>query len=155
MIPDLKKSIVKCERANPSIKITLFVGTLTEYIASSMGRDLIGKFDVVAALLVLCSVPDPVASSVKECESMLKKPGGKFIYVEHVQGRNSMHRFAQKAYQPIWNLLGDGCQLCRDTQSAISAQFAPTKGWANVQSTEGYMMAGAFPIICGVCEAKA
>ena len=41
------------------------------------------------------------------------------MFVEHVAARGGCHRFAQRAIQPVWRVLGDGCHPARDTAAAI------------------------------------
>lgn len=83
-----------------------------------------GRADAVVSTLVLCSVRDP-AAALREIRRVLR-PGGRFVFVEHVAGRRrSATRVAQAILTPLWVALGDGCHLDRDTGSAIaSAGFA-------------------------------
>lgn len=75
-------------------------------------------FDVVVCTHVLCSVQDQSAA-LRECKRVLK-PGGKFYFLEHVAAApESTLLTAQKALQPIWHHLGDGCSLTRNTGAAI------------------------------------
>jgi ubiquinone/menaquinone biosynthesis C-methylase UbiE len=75
--------------------------------------------DAVVSTLVLCSVDDP-ARVVSEIRRVLK-PGGRFIYLEHVAAmpdtalarmQNILHR--------IWLPLFDGCRLNRHTWTTIN-----------------------------------
>jgi SAM-dependent methyltransferase len=74
---------------------------------------------VVVGTLVLCSVDDPdqVVSEVRR----VLKPGGRFIYLEHVAAmtdtalarmQNILHR--------LWLFLFDGCRLNRHTWATIN-----------------------------------
>jgi SAM-dependent methyltransferase len=80
--------------------------------------------DAVVATLVLCSVAHPEAS-LQEILRILK-PGGKFVFIEHVAARRgSGLRAFQNFIQPLWTLVGDGCYPNRETGEAISrAGFA-------------------------------
>lgn len=74
-------------------------------------------FDVVVVSLVLCSVSD-VDRVVAEIRRVLR-PGGEVRYYEHV--RSTRARFArfQRALDTVWPLLGGGCHLTRDPESAF------------------------------------
>jgi ubiquinone/menaquinone biosynthesis C-methylase UbiE len=74
--------------------------------------------DVVLSTLVLCSVPD-LQQVFAEVLRVLK-PGGKFLFLEHVAaGENTRLRQIQEILQPLWAWVGDGCQLNRSTGAEI------------------------------------
>jgi SAM-dependent methyltransferase len=82
------------------------------------------SMDAVTGTLVLCSVPNP-AASLAEILRVLK-PGGKFVFIEHVAGQpgTSLRAF-QNIIQPLWTLVGDGCHPNRETWQTIrQAGFA-------------------------------
>lgn len=73
-----------------------------------------GTVDAVLSTLVLCSVPD-LQQVLAEVIRVLK-PGGKFLFLEHVAASEGTHlRKVQGILQPLWGLVGDGCQLNRAT----------------------------------------
>ena len=77
------------------------------------------SFDTVALTLVLCTVPDP-AASLREIARVLK-PGGKFLFLEHVRSSEpGLARWQDRLHGP-WLLFGDGCNCNRDTLAAIEA----------------------------------
>lgn len=77
------------------------------------------SFDTVALTLVLCTVPDPDAA-LQEVKRVLR-PGGQFLFLEHVRSRNpSLAKWQDRLERP-WRFLADGCHCNRDTVSAISA----------------------------------
>jgi SAM-dependent methyltransferase len=80
--------------------------------------------DAVISSYVLCSVSDQ-ARVIQEVLRVLK-PGGRFAFVEHVAApRRSGLRFWQNVINPPWRILGDGCNLNRETWKAIEgAGFA-------------------------------
>lgn len=74
--------------------------------------------DAVLSTLVLCSVPD-LQKVFTEVIRVLK-PGGKFLFMEHVAAEEGTPlRRLQGLLQPLWGLVGDGCQLNRSTGSEI------------------------------------
>ena len=133
--------------AGIDVTLRLFPGTLKELVQSDDGKD---GYDVIACWLVLCSVPDPVAESVRDCARLLKK-SGRLLYLEHVAGRGPRLRWLQQFVQPLYNLLGDGCQLCRETGAALSDKELP---WKRVHHQESEILGGLLPMVCGVCVAK-
>ncbi|GAB4518030.1 MAG: class I SAM-dependent methyltransferase [Anaerolineae bacterium] len=78
------------------------------------------SMDSVVSTLVLCSVKHQ-EQALAEIRRVLK-PGGRFIFVEHVAAApGSWSRRAQDVLNPAWHFIADGCNLNRDTASAIEA----------------------------------
>jgi ubiquinone/menaquinone biosynthesis C-methylase UbiE len=74
--------------------------------------------DAAVSTHVLCSVRD-VAQVLQEIQRVLK-PGGRFIFLEHVAGAcGTWTRRVQDGIQPIWTPLFDHCHPNRDTGHAI------------------------------------
>ncbi len=77
------------------------------------------EFDFAVAMLVLCTVPDPIAA-VAELARVLK-PGGRLLFVEHVRSRHpDLARWQDRLERP-WRFLADGCHCNRDTLAMLSA----------------------------------
>lgn len=77
-----------------------------------------GSVDAVISSLVLCSVTD-VPQVLREIRRVLK-PGGRFIFIEHVAApAGTGRRRVQRAIKPLWSLLGDGCEPDRETWKAL------------------------------------
>lgn len=76
--------------------------------------------DHVVSTLVLCSVPNQT-SILAEIVRVLK-PGGRFVFFEHVAAPHGsgLRRF-QGMLNPAWKWFGDGCNLNRETWTAIEA----------------------------------
>ena len=75
--------------------------------------------DAVVSTLVLCSVADP--GRVLEEVRRVLKPGGKFIFLEHVAARKKSPLYlAQKIFKPFWKLIADGCNPDRETLTSIN-----------------------------------
>lgn len=112
-------------------------------IAAALSHQLpyeAGRFDAVVCTLVLCSVPD-VAASLAEVRRVLK-PGGKFVFIEHVRDeQRAGRRLLQHAVQPAWRLIAGGCHLTRRTEQLIEgAGF-------EIQQIERESMRKALPIV--------
>ena len=75
------------------------------------------SFDTVALTLVLCTAPDPGAV-LREVERVLK-PGGRFLFIEHVRSDDEgLARWQDRLHTP-WYLFGDGCHCNRPTLDTI------------------------------------
>jgi ubiquinone/menaquinone biosynthesis C-methylase UbiE len=78
-----------------------------------------GSFDAAVVTLVLCTVPDPVAT-LAEITRVLK-PGGRLLFIEHVRAAEpGLARWQDRLERP-WRFLADGCHCNRDTVATISA----------------------------------
>jgi ubiquinone/menaquinone biosynthesis C-methylase UbiE len=89
-------------------------------IISSVAEDLPfpdSTFDVVIVTQVLCSVPDQV-KSLQEIKRVLK-PGGKFIFIEHVKFK-SWKKLFQYIEKPFSKIIGGGCDSTRDTEKELT-----------------------------------
>ena|SRR5579859_6225159 len=85
------------------------------------------SIDAVVGTLVLCSVPDQ-QHVLQEIRRVLK-PGGRFVFIEHVAARRETGlRRRQQFVRPLWSLLADGCHPDRETWAAID-----NAGFSDVQ----------------------
>jgi ubiquinone/menaquinone biosynthesis C-methylase UbiE len=75
-------------------------------------------FDAVVATLVLCSVPR-LDQALEEIHRVLK-PGGRFLFLEHVAAVDRPRRLRwQHRIEPIWKRVASNCHLTRRTGEAI------------------------------------
>jgi ubiquinone/menaquinone biosynthesis C-methylase UbiE len=75
--------------------------------------------DGVICTRVLCSVVDQTASL---CEVLrVLKPGGQFVFIEHVAAHGGALRTVQNVIAPAWRVIGDGCHPNRETWVALQA----------------------------------
>lgn len=68
-------------------------------------------FDTVIETLVLCSVQE-LERSISEISRVLK-PGGAFVYMDHVLPNDAGLAKAFKVINPLWSKVANGCQLVR------------------------------------------
>jgi len=77
------------------------------------------SFDTVALTMVLCTAPDPEA--VLEEIARVLKPGGRFLFFEHVRSREpGLARWQDRLHGP-WYFFGHGCHCNRDTPAVVAA----------------------------------
>ena len=74
-------------------------------------------FDTVISSLVLCSVID--LDQVLDEIARVLKPGGQFLFLEHVVSRAAGTRLLQHTVDPAWRHLAGGCRLTRDLEAGI------------------------------------
>ncbi|KAK5580484.1 hypothetical protein RB653_000502 [Dictyostelium firmibasis] len=87
-------------------------------------------FDTVICNLVLCSIPDQDTVLV-DIQNLLK-PGGKFLFIEHVCSDKILNRWFEHLINPLWSLIGDGCKLDRVTDEKIKHMA----GWEKVSISQ-------------------
>ena len=73
--------------------------------------------DGIICTHVLCSVSDQ-AAVLREALRVLR-PGGRFVFIEHVAARDGALRTAQNLITPAWRIIGDGCHPNRETWVAL------------------------------------
>ena len=107
------------------------------------------SFDSVDTTLVLCMVAD-VAQVVREARRVLK-PGGQFLFYEHVASLNPRTRVWQARLNPCWRFCTTGCNLDR----AIAGEIQRA-GFAAVELRRFSLSVGwpvKIPNIVGVARA--
>jgi SAM-dependent methyltransferase len=104
------------------------------------------SFDTVVTTLVLCMVSD-VEKVVSEVRRVLK-PGGRFLFYEHVVSAHKGIRTWQGLLNPIWKFATTGCNLNRDLSGEIERA-----GFSNVDFRRFSLSVGVpitIPNIVGV-----
>lgn len=76
-------------------------------------------FDAVVGTLVFCTIPD-AARALRQVRRVLK-PGGSLRLVEHVRAKNAIGKAFMSAMNPAWHWMTGGCNINRDTLSAVRA----------------------------------
>ena len=79
------------------------------------GKD---SFDTIVLTYTLCSIPD-FQSALESLRKVLK-PSGKFLFCEHGRAPDKSVLLTQNAINPIWKLIGGGCNINRDIPSIIN-----------------------------------
>ena len=77
------------------------------------------RFDTVVCTLVLCTATSPGAA-LEEVKRVLR-PGGRFLFIEHVRSQDDRIARWQDRLDPIHSFVADGCHPNRDTLAAIEA----------------------------------
>ncbi|MGE0826483.1 MAG: class I SAM-dependent methyltransferase [Candidatus Binatia bacterium] len=75
-------------------------------------------FDTVVACLVFCTIPQAEAAA-REMHRVLK-PGGTVVFFEHFRAPEARLVKWQDRLNSLWNVLGCGCNLNRDTKGLFS-----------------------------------
>ncbi len=73
--------------------------------------------DTVVLTYTLCTIPD-ARKAVKEMRRVLK-PGGKLLFSEHGKAPDEAVRKWQERINPMWKILGGGCNLNRNIPDLI------------------------------------
>lgn len=66
--------------------------------------------DTIISVLTFCSVPEPQRAIQELCDRALK-PGGQFLFYEHVLFPRKDVAKWQKLWTPIWSVVFNGCLL--------------------------------------------
>lgn len=77
------------------------------------------SFDTVVTCLTLCSVSD-VPQVLAEIRRVLR-PGGQFLFLEHVLSDHAGARRWQGRLNPVQKVVGVGCNLDRDSAALVRA----------------------------------
>ena len=81
-----------------------------------------GSFDAVVCTLVLCNVGNP-QSALREMRRVLR-PGGSFLFLEHVRSDDPRTARLQDRINPVWRFVANGCNCNRPTLSLIEDSFS-------------------------------
>jgi SAM-dependent methyltransferase len=77
------------------------------------------SFDTVVCCLTLCSVRD-VGQVLAEVRRVLK-PGGRFLFMEHVLSDDPERQKWQQRLNPVQRVVGVGCNLNRPSAALVAA----------------------------------
>lgn len=77
------------------------------------------QVDTIVSVLTLCTVPNP-EKTVHNLVRDVLKPGGTFLFYEHVLSHHADVAWWQRLWAPIWEVPFDGCRLDRPTHLWVS-----------------------------------
>lgn len=77
------------------------------------------SLDYIVCTLVLCTIPNHHLALEKFKKWL--KPTGKLIILEHIHAEHKPNRVLQNIINPIWKVIGDGCNLNRKTDELIKS----------------------------------
>jgi ubiquinone/menaquinone biosynthesis C-methylase UbiE len=106
------------------------------------------SFDAVVSTLVLCSVGDQT-KALAEIHRVLR-PGGQLVLIEHVAADGRVGT-VQKIFNPVQHVLGRGCDLTKDTMTAVKTAGFDVSGV--VPSTMPGAPAVVRSVIAGIATA--
>lgn len=106
--------------------------------------------DHVVATFVLCTVPDP-DDALAEIRRVLK-PGGTFVFMEHVRSSDPGLAAWQDRLAPAWRRFGHGCHCNRRTAETIDA-FSGLELGAVRPSSQRYAVPLVRPLAIGTATA--
>lgn len=89
-------------------------------------------FDTAVVTWSLCTIPNPV-EALEEIRRVLK-PNGKLVFIEHGKSNEAKIARLQKRINPIWRIIGGGCNLNRQPDEMINSN-----GFKLETLTEGYI----------------
>ncbi len=105
------------------------------------------SFDTVVTCLTLCSVSD-VPQVLAEIRRVLK-PGGRFLFLEHVLSDDAGRRTWQQRLTPIQKVIGVGCHLNRDSAAMVRAAGFDLPPLVQEEEPAFGAMAPLVPLISG------
>ena len=76
--------------------------------------------DTIVSVLTLCTVPSP-ERTIRNLVRDVLRPGGKFLFYEHVLSPRKDVAWWQRAWAPIWAIPFDGCRLDRPIHSWVDS----------------------------------
>ena len=80
--------------------------------------------DTMVSILTLCSVPSP-ERTIRNIVRDVLKPGGQFLFYEHVLSHRQDVAWWQRAWAPLWAIPFGGCRLDRPVHSWIDGLTLP------------------------------
>lgn len=116
----VEPSLPMLQKAENKIKKSQNIQMMNYGINASEVKEFIApeSMDAVVCTLVLCTVPN-YSLALENIKSWLK-PDGKLVILEHIHAKNRITKKVQNMINPVWNIIGEGCHLNRNTDVAIN-----------------------------------
>jgi len=76
-----------------------------------------GSFDTVVGTMILCTAEKP--ELVLQEISRVLRPGGQYLFLEHIRNPDPKIAKKQDRIQPAWYLFGNGCHCNRDSVETL------------------------------------
>ena len=108
----LDKSKAKLPKTN---QITIYNMGIADKRLESIIKN--NSLDYIICTLVLCTIPDQNLA-LDKFKAWLK-PTGKLIILEHIHAQSKASRLFYNLINPMWRIIGHGCNLNRDTDMSI------------------------------------
>ena len=89
--------------------------------------------DTIVSVLTLCSIPSP-ERAIRTLVRDVLKPGGVFLFYEHVLSHREDVAWWQRAWAPIWALIFDGCRLDSPAHSLVDGLTLPEDNGAETSA---------------------
>ncbi|KAH7922429.1 hypothetical protein BV22DRAFT_658399 [Leucogyrophana mollusca] len=83
--------------------------------------------DTIISILTICSIPSP-ETTLKALVNEVLKPGGQFLFYEHVLSPRPDVAWWQRLWTPLWLVALDGCRLDRPAHLWVEA----IGGWSEM-----------------------
>lgn len=109
------------------------------------------SFDTVAASLVFCSIRDP-GRALEEVHRVLR-PGGRFLFHEHVRG-TGMLRVVHEVATPVQRRLADGCHPNRDFLALVDASPLELTAVTHGRMPGGFLVRLVTPVVVGTATRR-
>ena len=116
--PHMRRRLLEKVRAMDHVHIEVLAASLEHLPLPA------NSIDAVVGTLVLCSVPR-LDEALREIYRVLK-PGGRFVFLEHVAAENRPRRLKwQRRVEPLWKRIAGNCHLTRrPAEAMVAAGFA-------------------------------
>ncbi len=123
MLEKAKQKLHQSQKLNGA-KITTYNLSITD---KQLDDIILPKsLDYIVSTLVLCTISD-YQLALKKFHKWLKNDG-QLIVIEHIHAKEKPRRIIQNIINPAWKVIGDGCNLNRDTDKVIKLMgFKPLK----------------------------
>ncbi len=115
----VEPSAFMLEKAKAKLPAKANITTYNMSVTDNQMDSIITKhsLDYVVCTLVLCTIPNQHLALKKFKEWL--KPTGKLIILEHIHAEKKTNRLLHNIANPAWKVVGDGCNINRDTDVFI------------------------------------